>query len=242
MMEVKFNPGSGLRPAYYKAPARAAKPDAPAPSPAGRTQDSVDISPEGRAISQEAQAEREAYTAQFGSFLDELDKLLTSADGSDPVALLDLQANQNVRARMEQGVGALLGQKGVQIPAGASLILKVDAADYRICAEGVDDPALLSRAEDALNQGDNGRRLYRHIQYCNPARYGLPEPAQFAGGGALGIMYRDGCLLDLDTKHGFGPGQTDWQVRLRENPEEAGRRYMEQAEKLARVFLEGQEV
>lgn len=248
-MDVKLNANSGIRPAYYGKQPCARKAKASSAS-AGRKKDSVEISPEGRELHSRARLLKEMEErygvsgagpvgdrsggegGSFASFLDEFDRLL-AAGGSDNLAVMDMQANQNVRNQLERSVRALLAQAGVQVPEGESFQLTVAPGDFRIRAEGLDDPELARRIEGAVNQGDNGRKLYHHIQYCNPARFGFEEPARYAGGQALGLRYQGGRLADLDTQFGFGPGQTGWQDRLRKRPEEVGLRYMERAEKVA---------
>ena len=248
-MDVKLNANSGIRPAYYGKQPCARKAKASSVS-AGRKKDSVEISPEGRELHSRARLLKEmeerygvrgaglamdrsgGETACFASFLDEFDRLLASGDAAH-LAVMDMQANQNVRNQLERSVQTLLTQAGVQVPEDVSFRLTVAPSDFYIKADGLDDPELAKRIEEAVNKGDNGKKLYNHILYCNPARFGYEEPARYTGGQALGLRYQGGRLADLDTKFGFGPGQTGWQDRLRERSEEVGLRYMERAEKTA---------
>lgn len=171
-------------------------------------------------------------TARFASFLDEFDKLLFS-DAPSNMAVMDMQANQNVRNQMEQSLQTLFAQAGVQIPEGVSFRLTAAPGDYYIRVHGLHDQQLARKIEEAVNIEDNGRKLYNHIQYCNPARFGYEEPVIYAAGHGLGLDYTEGRLADIGTKYGYGPGQTGWQDHLREQPEEAELRYMEQAGRIA---------
>lgn len=249
-MDIKLNINSGAWPAYYNR--QPCAPKAKPPSvPAGRKEDCVEISPEGREQNSRARLLKEleerfgvrgagpsaartgGEPGDFPSFLDEIDRLLPSG-GSCNMAVMDMQANQNVRNRMEQSIQTLLAGAGVRLPEGVSFRLAVSPGDYCIRTEGLNDPELARKVEEAVNRGDNGRKLYNHIQYCNPARFGYEEPAGYGGGRGLSLEYAGGRLADIGTRYGYGPGQTGWQARLLEDPEEAELRYMEKAGEIAR--------
>ena len=247
-MNVKLNLDSW--PAYYnrRPSAPKAKPSA---VPAGRKKDRVEISPEGRELNSRARLLKELEeqcgvrgvepagvrtsggSGDFSSFLEEFDKL-PPPDGSCNMAIMDMQANQNVRNQMERSFQTLFTGAGLHFPEGASFRLTVSPQDYYIRTEGLNDPELARRVEETVNRGDNGKKLYNHIQYCNPARFGYEEPARDGGGRGLSLEYAGGRLTDIGTRYGYGPGQTGWQTRLRENPEEAELRYMERAGEIAR--------
>lgn len=249
-MDVKFNINSGAWPAYYNRQPCASKAKPPS-VPAGRKKDRVEISPEGREQNTRARLLKEleercgvrgaepaairssGEPGSFSSFLDEFDKLLTSG-GPYNMAVMDMQANQNVRNQMERSIQTLLSGAGVDLPEGTAFRLTVSPGDYYIRTEGLNDPELSQKVEEAVNRGDNGKKLYNHIQYCDPARFGYEEPARNSGGRGLSLEYAGGRLADIGTQYGYGPGQTAWQARLREDPEEAELRYMEKAGEIAR--------
>lgn len=47
-----------------------------------------------------------------------------------------------------------------------------------IHAGGVDE-ALARQIEEVLNRGNNGRYLYEHLRWCNPANNGIEQPRQY---------------------------------------------------------------
>ncbi|MBQ9721258.1 MAG: hypothetical protein IJV64_11275, partial [Oscillospiraceae bacterium] len=53
---------------------------------------------------------------------------------------------------------------------------------------------------------------------------------------SLSIEYKDGHLYDIGTKYGYGPGQTDWQKLVYNNPDPYNKAYM------ARVDAAAQEL
>ncbi len=130
-------------------------------------------------------------------------------DGAPSFASAVVQANQTVRNQMDQTIGRLFRRAGV--PEDAILRLTVDAKDHRITISGLDDEALTTCLEEALNEGDNGKSLYEHIRLCDPAPFGGAEQEQYVPGSPLSLDYRDGHLMDLDGAYGYGPDQRDWQ-------------------------------
>lgn len=248
-MEVKLNGSSGMRPAYFRKQTSAPK-TRTASTGSERKKDSVVISAEGREVNSRVRLLREleercgirevrpageredGEPVCFGSFLDEFNKLLASGGGEN-IAVMDMQANQNLRRQMERTVQTMFVRAGVEIPAGTDFRLEVSPGDYQIRAVGLKDAELARKIGEAVNCGDNGRKLYQHVQFCNPARFGFAEPERFDGGDALGLVYCEGRLSDIGTRFGYGPGQTEWQCQVREEPVKAGLAYMEQAEKIA---------
>ena len=90
----------------------------------------------------------------------------------------DEEWNDEVRSGINDSVNQLFEENGIVIPEGADLRLRVDPYEYKIHASGVDE-ALARQIEEVLNRGNNGRYLYEHLRWCNPANNGFEQPKQY---------------------------------------------------------------
>ena len=83
-----------------------------------------------------------------------------------------------MRNGINNSVNQLFEENGIIIPEGTDLRLRVDPYDYNIHVSGVDE-ALARQIEQVLNQGKNGKYLYEHLRWCNPAYNGFEQPKQY---------------------------------------------------------------
>ncbi len=90
----------------------------------------------------------------------------------------DAEWNDEVRNGINNSVNQLFEENGIIIPEGTDLRLRVDPYDYNIHVSGVDE-ALARQIEQVLNQGKNGKYLYEHLRWCNPAYNGFEQPKQY---------------------------------------------------------------
>ena len=90
----------------------------------------------------------------------------------------DAEWNDEVRNGINNSVNQLFEENGIIIPEGTDLQLRVDPYEYKIHVSGVDD-ALARQIEQVLNQGKNGKYLYEHLRWCNPAYNGYEQPKQY---------------------------------------------------------------
>lgn len=90
----------------------------------------------------------------------------------------DDEWQQNVRNGMNESISQLFKENGIVIPNDTELLLRVDPYEYKIHAMGV-DPVLAEKIEQVLNSGDNGKRLYEHLCWCDPANAGYKRPRQY---------------------------------------------------------------
>ena len=90
----------------------------------------------------------------------------------------DEEWNDKVRRGMNDSINRLFAENGIDIPEGADLRLRVDPYEYKTHAGGVDE-ALARQIEEVLNRGNNGRYLYEHLRWCNPANNGFEQPKQY---------------------------------------------------------------
>ena len=90
----------------------------------------------------------------------------------------DEEWNDEVRCGMNDSINRLFAENGIDIPEGADLRLRVDPYEYKIHADGVDG-VLARQIEEVLNRGNNGRYLYEHLRWCNPANNGFEQPRQY---------------------------------------------------------------
>ncbi|WP_297301913.1 DUF4885 family protein [uncultured Oscillibacter sp.] len=86
-----------------------------------------------------------------------------------------------MRSQINQSVADLLQKNGITLPEGASFKMNVNPYDYYIHVEGLEDEELTQAIERALNVGENGERLYQHIEFSNPAGFDLPTYSQYEG-------------------------------------------------------------
>ena len=114
-----------------------------------------------------------------------LNGLPAAVNSYDPVIqkafggiMSDEEWNDEVRSGINESVNRLFEENGIVIPEDADLRLRVDPYEYIIHADGVDE-ALARQIEEALNRGNNGRYLYEHLRWCNPARNGFGQPKQY---------------------------------------------------------------
>lgn len=90
----------------------------------------------------------------------------------------DDEWQQKVRNGMNDSISQLFKENGIIIPDGADLMLRVDPYEYKIHAIGV-EPALAEKIEQVLNKGNNGKYLYEHLCWCDPANAGYKRPMQY---------------------------------------------------------------
>ena len=94
-------------------------------------------------------------------------------DGGCSWREIQINAINEVRSQTAQSVDDLLQKNGITLPEGAY--------DYIIHVEGLEDEELTQAIERALNVGENGKRLYQHIEFSNPAGFGLSTYSQYEG-------------------------------------------------------------
>ena len=102
----------------------------------------------------------------------------------------DEEWNDEVRNGMNESIHQLFAENGIDIPQGADLRLRVDPYEYKIHASGVDE-TLARQIEDVLNRGNNGRYLYEHLRWCNPAKNGYEQPKQYL----YDMAYQDKAVM-----------------------------------------------
>lgn len=114
-----------------------------------------------------------------------LNGLPAAVNNYDPVIqetfggiMSDAEWNEEVREDINDSVNRLFEENKIVIPRGTDLRLRVDPYDYEIHVSGVEEE-LAERIEKALNRGDNGKYLYEHLSWCNPARNGYEQPKQY---------------------------------------------------------------
>lgn len=92
-------------------------------------------------------------------------------DGGWSMVKVEINAINEVRSQVSQSVDDLIRENGITLPEGASFQLNVNPYDYHIRVEGLEDEELARAIEQALNVGENGKRLYEHIEFSNPAGF-----------------------------------------------------------------------
>ena len=92
-------------------------------------------------------------------------------DGGVSMVKVEINAINEVRSQVSQSVDDLIRESGITLPEGASFQLNVNPYDYYIHVEGLEDEELTRAIEQALNVGENGKRLYQHIEFSNPAGF-----------------------------------------------------------------------
>lgn len=102
-------------------------------------------------------------------------------DGGCSWREIQINAINEVRSQTAQSVDDLLQKNGITLPEGASFKMNVNPYDYYIHVEGLEDEELTQAIEQALNVGENGKRLYQHIEFSNPAGFNLPTYSQYEG-------------------------------------------------------------
>lgn len=90
----------------------------------------------------------------------------------------DSEWNDEVRNDINDSINQLFEENGIVIPEGTDLRLRVDPYEYKIHVSGVDEK-LAERIEEILNRGNNGKYLYEHLRWCNPAYNGFEQPKQY---------------------------------------------------------------
>lgn len=86
--------------------------------------------------------------------------------------------NEDVRNGMNDVINRLFKENEIIVPEGADLKLRVDPYEYKIHVSGVDE-SLARQIADILNKGKNGKYLYEHLYWCNPAKNGFEQPKQY---------------------------------------------------------------
>lgn len=94
-------------------------------------------------------------------------------DGGWSMVKVEINAINEVRGQVGQSVDDLIQKNGITLPEGASFKLNVNPYDYYIRVEGLEDGELAQAIERALNIGENGKRLYEHIEFSNPTGFDL---------------------------------------------------------------------
>ena len=102
-------------------------------------------------------------------------------DGGCSWREIQINAINEVRSQNAQAVDDLLQKNGITLPAGAFFKMNLNLYDYYIRVEGLEDEELTRAIEQALNVGENGKRLYQHIEFSNPAGFDLPTYSQYEG-------------------------------------------------------------
>lgn len=136
---------------------------------------------------------------------------------------MEMAIQQIIRNQISQSVQELIAKNGITIPEGQSFELRV-LDDYYIHVDGLDDPELTEAIEKAINVGNNGFYLHRHISESRQLTnsFGLtsqsPEEAMSEAKESLDYMVRDLTGYDIRTLpreggHIFTPeGQDLWDV------------------------------
>ena len=107
-------------------------------------------------------------------------------DSAPTLASAAAKANQACREQISQSIQDIFAENDIETP--ASFRLTVDQTDYSIHVTGVEDDELTEAMEQALNQGDNGKKLYHHLKLTTP------------NGKALEVDYANGHLAAVDTQ------------------------------------------
>ena len=170
----------------------------------------------------------------FSSSLKEIQKIqdaVTARGGTligTYIGQLEMAAIQATRNQISQSARELIAKNGITIPEGQSFEMRVYGMndDYYIHVEGLDDPELTAAVEKAINVGNNGFYLYRHISESRQLTnsFGLtsqsPEDALSEAKESLDYMVRDLTGYDIRTLpredgHIFTPdGEDLWDVLL----------------------------
>lgn len=100
-------------------------------------------------------------------------------DGGLSMHKIEINAINGVRNQISQSIDELLQKNGITLPVGISFKLIVDPYNYYVRIEGLEDNTLTQAIEAALNVGENGKRLYDHIEQSNPAHFGGPIYSQY---------------------------------------------------------------
>jgi len=111
-----------------------------------------------------------------------------SAGGPPTLISAAMQANQACRDQIGQSIQYIFAERGIEVPADATFRLTVDQSDYSIHVTGLEDEELTVAMEQALNRGDNGKKLYNHLKLTTP------------DGETLGVDYTNSHLADVDTQ------------------------------------------
>lgn len=90
----------------------------------------------------------------------------------------DAEWNDEVRSGINDSINQIFKANGIVISEETELQLRVDPYEYKIHVSGVGE-ALAEQIEQVLNQGKNGRYLYEHLRWCNPAYNGFEQPKQY---------------------------------------------------------------
>ena len=141
---------------------------------------------------------------------------------------MEMAIQQIIRNQISQSVQELIAKNGITIPEGQSFEMRVLGMndDFYIHVDGLDDPELTEAVEKAINVGNNGFYLHRHISESRQLTnsFGLtsqsPEEALSEAKESLDYMVRDLTGYDIRTLpredgHIFTPdGQDLWDVLL----------------------------
>ena len=170
----------------------------------------------------------------FSSILKEMVKIenAVKAQGGTLIGThigqVEMMAIQSTRNQISQSVQELIAKNGITIPEGQSFEMRVLGMndDFYIHVDGLDDPELTEAVEKAINVGNNGFYLHRHISESRQLTnsFGLtsqsPEEALSEAKESLDYMVRDLTGYDIRTLpredgHIFTPdGQDLWDVLL----------------------------
>lgn len=250
-MDIRLNTNPSMRTAYVKNQTESGKTSSGKSGPA-HSQDTVELSPEAKAayVAQNDASEKAASgkavrvngimmkdgkwdnsETTFSSILQETVKIekAVKAKGGTLIGTsfgqVEMMAIQATRDQISQSVQELIAKNGITIPEGQSFELRV-LDDYYIHVDGLDDPELTEAIEKAVNVGNNGFYLHRHISESRQLTnsFGLtsqsPEEALSEEKESLDYMVRDLTGYDIRTLpredgHIFTPeGQDLWDVLL----------------------------
>lgn len=144
-----------------------------------------------------------------------------------PIEQIEIAAIQATRNQISKSVQGLLAKNNIIIPENQSFEMFVSYNDdFYIHVDGLDDPELTEAVEKAINVGNNGFYLHRHISESRQLTnsFGLtsqsPEEALSEAKESLDYMVRDLTGYDIRTLpredgHIFTPdGQDLWDVLL----------------------------
>lgn len=108
----------------------------------------------------------------------------SAAGGPPSLASAAMKALAAARNQIDQSVQTLLAENGIDLADDTSFRLTVEQPGYSIKVSGLEDDALAEAIEQALNSGDNGKKLYNHLKLT----------------GSDSVEYANGHLAALDAQ------------------------------------------